>query len=573
MTAALSTALLSACSDEVMTSQEQRGDEISFRASTENLTRTVDSYCNNNLPGQFNIYARTSKEKKAFFSNEVAIRENGKSSYNLSGGVRYWPNNEGLDFLAFHNDNGTFNEDFENPQFVNYTINDNVEEQLDLIYAKEYGKTRPAEGGNVNLNFRHALSQVVFRAKVTNPNISVAVKAVTIGNLKNKGTFTYPSGSSTSGNFTDHETNGVNDFEENTVGSWSDLSNTTSGELNYYTISLKENLSISSSGTDISKAPNHPSSSSEGWSNVMTLLPQQNEAWDPKKSGDTGTYLGLYCTIINSASNANDASTIHRGYIYVPLAIDWKPGVRYVYTVNFGYGQAGYYDPQATPPGDEDPDPKIPDNPDPTLERVTVTCTTDDFQSADYDNVEESISANGVIRLHYNYGNDSEDNFNSVYFSTSLPDFKYYFVFDEKYDLKRTNYKFRGWAKNKFANYEGVDFPSGSYTWLNLTKDANNVFDYYAIWGEYGYTVTYTDGVKGETVFEDQGQEGLYEGDLTPEFTKDLTREGYEFMGWAPAIKSTVDSSMATNKVITYTATWKKITPKTEEEPESGDEQ
>lgn len=78
------------------------------------------------------------------------------------------------------------------------------------------------------------------------------------------------------------------------------------------------------------------------------------------------------------------------------------------------------------------------------------------------------------------------------------------------------------------------------------------------------YTVTYTDGVKGEIVFDDQGYEELKAGAPTPHFKvegKDAepTREGYTFMGWAPAVKDTVDSDMADEDgVITYTATWQK---------------
>lgn len=78
------------------------------------------------------------------------------------------------------------------------------------------------------------------------------------------------------------------------------------------------------------------------------------------------------------------------------------------------------------------------------------------------------------------------------------------------------------------------------------------------------YSVTYTDGVKGEIVFDDQGYEELKAGAPTPHFKvegKDAepTREGYTFMGWAPAVKDTVDSNMADEDgVITYTATWQK---------------
>lgn len=67
-------------------------------------------------------------------------------------------------------------------------------------------------------------------------------------------------------------------------------------------------------------------------------------------------------------------------------------------------------------------------------------------------------------------------------------------------------------------------------------------------------TVTYTDGVKGEEVFEDVVYKDIPYGTSTPAFgTKDPTREGYKFVGWEPEIAETV------TKNVTYTAKWEKL--------------
>ena len=63
------------------------------------------------------------------------------------------------------------------------------------------------------------------------------------------------------------------------------------------------------------------------------------------------------------------------------------------------------------------------------------------------------------------------------------------------------------------------------------------------------YTVTYTDGVDGEVVFEDQVS-NVVVGSLTPEFRGTPTRAGYTFTGWSPAVEERVTKS------ITYNATW-----------------
>ena len=64
------------------------------------------------------------------------------------------------------------------------------------------------------------------------------------------------------------------------------------------------------------------------------------------------------------------------------------------------------------------------------------------------------------------------------------------------------------------------------------------------------YTVTYTDGVDGEAVFDDQVYPDLVVGTITPEFRGTPTRAGYTFTGWSPAVEEKV------TKNITYNATW-----------------
>lgn len=78
------------------------------------------------------------------------------------------------------------------------------------------------------------------------------------------------------------------------------------------------------------------------------------------------------------------------------------------------------------------------------------------------------------------------------------------------------------------------------------------------------YTVTYTDGVSGETVFADQIYTNLKAGDSISKlaaFVGDPNQyPGYTFQGWSPAVKETVDPAMADEDGnIVYTATWQEI--------------
>ncbi|MGC2874199.1 InlB B-repeat-containing protein [Ihubacter sp. mB4P-1] len=113
---------------------------------------------------------------------------------------------------------------------------------------------------------------------------------------------------------------------------------------------------------------------------------------------------------------------------------------------------------------------------------------------------------------------------------------------------KHEGYKFAGWYPTVY------DY---------VTKDMT----YEARWVE-AYTVTYTDGVEDEEVFEDQVYPNCGYGDETPAFhwnpvtrmftaasgeTADIpVREGYKFTGWTPE----VDPYVYGNAV--YTATWEK---------------
>ncbi len=99
-------------------------------------------------------------------------------------------------------------------------------------------------------------------------------------------------------------------------------------------------------------------------------------------------------------------------------------------------------------------------------------------------------------------------------------------------------YKFDGWYTDEACTAK-ADFGG--------TVDGNKT--YYARYIEKdSYTVKYTDGIDGETVFADVTIKA-YKGDVTPA-VDDPSREGYVFSGWSPAVASTVSENAV------YTATW-----------------
>ena len=71
------------------------------------------------------------------------------------------------------------------------------------------------------------------------------------------------------------------------------------------------------------------------------------------------------------------------------------------------------------------------------------------------------------------------------------------------------------------------------------------------------FTVTYTDGVEDEVIFENDVHTGLNAGDATPAFVGGTpNREGYTFAGWQPEVTETV------TETVTYVAMWTPVEPK-----------
>ena len=343
------TLLAASCSQE--SDQPTRNDAITFGVTTNLASRAANAYCNTNLPGDFNFSAFFA-DGSAYISDATASKGEG-SAYTATG--YFWPENA-LNFVAWKNGNMTINEAGER-QFVGFSPAANANEMLDLLYAVKNGVSRT----QVRLNFRHALSQIVFKAQNNATDVfDIEVSQVKVGHLTTTGTYTFPTVDTDNQNYDEHE--GTGEIMKGTTGNWLlDAATAGAGE---YTSAGFDALKLGSEADFIT-----PVKHTGDVDYTMMLLPQTADAWDPtvKAENYNGAYFMLYVTIKDVK---HDGKLIYEGWTVVPATIDWKQGYRYTYTFIFDNNGHGGYTP-------------TPDDPKPILAGIQMNLTVDDYIDGD----------------------------------------------------------------------------------------------------------------------------------------------------------------------------------------------
>lgn len=396
---------MASCSQDETIGINHDGDEITFNVVTNNATRAADVYCNQNLPGGF--YVSAISDGKTYIDKDYVTGSNG--NWTNTSGTRYWPETA-VDFYAHVNGDDVYkwsvNEGKATAKFENFAVNAVVGNQVDLLYAVKTNQSKA--NGKVNLNFRHALSQIVFQAKNTNANLYVEIAGVSVANVGGTNTFTFPS-ANTETNIVDHDENADGVYEDGEFGSsinydasWGTWAALTQGT-EKYDVDF-EKTPVPGTNTLVSLTTKNDAGK-EYNSNAMLLLPQETTAWDPEANplpgaaGNTGSYLLVDCAIFNVAGDEYADGDVclwgepqGSGWatkeLAIPVAFDWQQGKKYVYTLVFGEGNGGY-DPDPEP----DPDPE---DPDPVLVPITFEITVDDFELVDGGEIESGIPGEGA---------------------------------------------------------------------------------------------------------------------------------------------------------------------------------
>lgn len=374
----IAVALFTACSNDDLVMDNNDANEIKFAVTTERASRAADVYCTNNLPGTFNVSA--AYNEKIYIDNDQIALENGK--WVNKSGLRYWPNGGDVKFYGYANSKITWTGATALPTFTDFQVDDSVAKQVDLLYAVQT-QAKGETANPVNLNFRHALSQIVFNARNENKNLYVEIAGVSLCNVMSKGTYTFPDVANTD----EHLSCPPDATESNPTsrGSWDEAN---LSELASYEVTFDETIPLpgiqnTKENIDLTTAP---STDKEFNTGAMLLIPQTTEAVTAGKGNTSVTskakdsYFLVKCKICNVANGSGTANTndvilwpkqeegkepVEYANILIPVAFNWAEGYKYTYTFVFGKGNGGY-DPEN--PGD-----------DPVLVPITFTVDVDEF--------------------------------------------------------------------------------------------------------------------------------------------------------------------------------------------------
>ena len=333
-------ALLMGCSDEEIANVETSSrNAIGFNVLSNAAETRATPITNTNLKDtDFDVFAFTAdgtafmgQVDTEFGHDGVHIKYNGtKWDYVNASDLRYWPT-EALDFYAFNP--GTVSEDMmvfysweatKDVQKISYTCMDEygsgtTHANYDVMYAMAKGQTKDMNNGIVKFNFKHILSQVVFKAKTEYANMQVDIKEIKIYNVKIAGVFTLPAAA-------------------DGTGSWSDLDDLPSGVSDLYNLTVVQNANITVNGnaTVADITTNTP----------MLNRPQTLTAWNVSETATKTTtqaneakqcYLSISCTIRQNGVYLLGSADSY-GTIYVPFGDTWGAGKRHIYTLIFGGG-------------------------------------------------------------------------------------------------------------------------------------------------------------------------------------------------------------------------------------------
>ncbi len=364
-------ALATGCSNDE-TIEVNGEDRIDFSVTAGKMTRATAT--TTSTIDIFKVWAIT--DNQPYMDGITVNKTDGKWTYS---GTKFWPETF-VDFFAVSPatpQSGTVTVNTTAKKIENYVVTDGTE---DLLYAMNAAEAKNDHKNTpVSVNFRHALSQIVFKVKKTaTSSIDVSVKGIKVDGVANKSTLTWAT-ATTSSNMTgtdaDTETG-------NTWGTWT----VPTGNATYTAVNLNNAYSVTNTAEYLT---------SEKGNGALFLMPQTLNPW-LKIDNETVKISGTARLLVNCkiTDHTSGITLWPESGDYGEVAISlsnpnndpnktetdpherWMQGKKYIYTLIFGEG--GGYDPT--------PDPDDPNKPEPVLVPITFTVSVDNFQNGgEYD--------------------------------------------------------------------------------------------------------------------------------------------------------------------------------------------
>ena len=354
-----SAVILASCSAD-MAEEINRGNEISFSTNVSRATETTL----NNLQ-EFKVYADAEGYPTLFINGETAKKQSGSDDYRFDKSY-FWPSDvENMSFWAY---GPTGDDEIEvTPSFTGtaqsfsaYTPEESKTiggtNHKDFVAAYTRISHSEASGMNIPLTFHHTLSQIIVKAKnAGGTSHIVKVKGAWIVNAKNSGILS----------FNENVDKYPNHMQWDLTGA----------QAASYGVVL----------SDVVRLNNTEASLIDGTTSLMLVPQTTDKITFDRNSGTQGTYTqGAYILLLCRVEAEHDGAThpnnndpikvdgdkhYHQlfpfnenafvpeqyGYTCVPININWEPGKKYIYTLEF-CGQnsgAGVYPPV---PGEGFPD-------------------------------------------------------------------------------------------------------------------------------------------------------------------------------------------------------------------------
>lgn len=337
----------------VVSKKSTKGEEI-----TTNTLNAFDVRAYNTTDG--------TKNESLFFTG--AAEGSNADGWVFDGGTIYWPQ-ENLNFFALAPQgavNGTVNENgMEIPDIV-------IDGQKDLVYAMNANEAKSNHiASPVALNFRHALSQVVFRASNTNWRLHIQIFGIRIVGVNDKGS--YKIGNKSTGSASNNETVWFNQSSSIPIKDvkYAAMPTQSWGA----TIPQKNDVDFFTGPFEGGMLGGNTPAGQPAETSPLFLMPQKLDTWtvtvnpDKTYSATGSARIEVLCIIWQKRTDngwswpwptiwprpSMPAEKLEHGaaWVAVPLTnptelingevveVGWKPGKKYVYSLVFGEG-AGY---------------------------------------------------------------------------------------------------------------------------------------------------------------------------------------------------------------------------------------